>query len=272
MNFNIKDVVLKATQYESGYVNDKDDYVISASMIGKEPLQNYLSIVNGVVHNEEIDDTTLGSVFHIGMEIIMLNKLNKNDGSGIRGIEKSWDWKLSNGWILSGTADLVTTDEHGAYSIHDYKLSKSYTLKMLKKEINTHTYTKQLQILETLMKLDKNRSELEVKLIVEFFAKDAKAIENEPTHTSLIVPNKQGTEEMNAVDTTLNEVLDITNSLQSYIETGQIPPKCTDVWPRNVKGKIINTKCALYCSHGKAGLCPHFDPIGRREVERLSSW
>lgn len=276
MNF-IKDTVLAATAYVSGYVNEDDDYVISASMVAKEPLQNYLSIVHGKIHTEEIDDTTLGSVFHRGMEEIMKDKLiddNKKGKHQIVGIEHSMHVKLSNGWVLSGTADLVTEPEPKHFRMHDHKLSKSYALKMIKKDLNKHDYTKQLQVLDALFRETSNPGEIvgDIDLCIEFFAKDAKAIEFEKSHTTVKAPNKRGTEDMSATEVVFGEVVAITDSLQSYIETGTIPPMCSDRWPRNVKGKVIPTKCALYCSHGKAGLCPHYKNSDRTNIDMIVNW
>ncbi len=276
MNFELKKLILEATEYVSGYVNEDDNYVISASMIGKDPLQNYLSIVHGKIHTEEIDDTTLGSVFHRGMEEIVLDKM-KVDAAVNNNVktEHPMSWILNNGWVLSGTADLVVNHGGGKFSIHDHKLSKMYAKKMMKKELHTHDYTKQVQALEALFRVTMGGiAEItgDVDLFVEFFAKDAKAIEFEPTHETIKMPNKRGTEETNGTDVTLMSIVEITDSLQAYIEAGEVPPQCKDLWWRVHKTKRIPTKCALYCSHGKAGLCPHYNPSTRTEVERLTNW
>ena len=274
--FNLKKILLHATEYKSGYVNDEDKYVISASMVAKEPLQNYLSIIHGKVHELEINDATLGSIFHKGMEQIVRDHWEYNDEKkNIIGIERSLYKELTNGWILSGTADLMINNGNGKFTIRDYKLSKTYALKMIKKNISTHDYTKQLQVLEALFRNNDNDKsydviEGDIELIVDFFAKDAKAIEMEPTYTPLTVPNKRGTEDMNATEVTFAEIIQITDSLQGYLESGTIPSACKDVWWRNVKGKNIPTRCALYCSH--KDICPHYDNSKRDQINRLSNW
>lgn len=276
MNF-LKNTVLEATRYVSGFVNEDDDYVISASMLGKEPLQNYLSIIHGKIHTEEIDDTTLGSVFHRGMEEIMKDKLKEDTQNGdhnIVGVEQSMYVKLSNGWILSGTADLITEESENVFGIHDYKLSKSYALKMLKKDLHSHDYTKQLQALDALFvnSLRNHSDPVTTNLYIEFFVKDAKAIEKETSHTTITAPSKAKGEGMDPAEMVFQEVVQITDSLQSYIESAQVPPMCEDRWPRNVKGKVIPTKCALYCSHGKAGLCPHYKNSERTNIDMIANW
>jgi len=102
--------------------------------------------------------------------------------------------------------------------------------------------------------------------------KDSKAPEYEPIHKPTQVPNKIGTEDMNSTEVTLAEVVAITDSLQTYIESGQIPPQCSDVWIRNVKGKSVRTRCEFYCSHGKAGLCPHYQRSDIMQVQNKIDW
>ena len=276
MAFDLKQMILDGTQYVSGYVNKDDDYVISASMVANDPLQNYLAIVHGKPTETEINDATLGTIFHRGMEQIVLDEMAK-ENNAIVGAEVSMHTKLANGWVLSGTADLITTNIVDHVEIHDYKLTKNYTRKMMDKEINTHGYTKQLQVLDALV--HENMGEIgiggingDIALIADFFLKDSKAINHESTHNPLQAPNKVGTEDMNATEVLFGEVITITNSLQSYIESGQVPPQCQDTWPRSVKGKVVHTRCELYCSHGKAGNCPHYKPSTGQTVNRLVNW
>ena len=275
----VKNMVLEATQYTSGYINKDDDYVISASMVGKEPLQNYLSIVHGKVADTEIGDNTLGSVFHEGMEQIATRKyiddIGETGRSNIWGIEKSLHHKLSNGWVLSGTADLILIDEESNIEVHDYKLTKSYAHAMFLKEKFSHDYTKQLQVLDALMREGEDRPQSingTTSLIIDYFVKDAKAINYETSHRPEPAPPKIGTSDIRPAEATLLEVVAITDSLQGYIEAGQVPPECKDKWPRNVKGTVVNTKCALYCSHGKASLCPYYNPTTREAVNKLANW
>ena len=77
MAFDLKKLIVDGTQYESGYVNEDDDYVISASMVGKDPLQNYLSIIHGKTAENEVTDATLGTVFHRGMEELVKENMKK---------------------------------------------------------------------------------------------------------------------------------------------------------------------------------------------------
>jgi hypothetical protein len=281
MAFDLKKLILEGTQYVSGYENENDDYVISASMVGNDHLQNYLSIIHGKPPEKEITDATLGTIFHRGMDSIVKEKMAKNYTEGeeldIIGSEVPMHVKLSNDWILSGTADLIVRSGTNRFEIHDYKLTKNYTRKMMKKNINTHSYTKQLNILNALFR--ENMAGFGVRkilgditLVADFFLKDSKAIEFEPVHNPLVAPNTWGTKEINATETILKEVVEITDELQKYIESGEVPPKCADTWERYLKGKRIQARCALYCSHGREGLCPYYSPTTRETVDRLTDW
>ncbi len=274
--YDLKKMVLDATAYVSGYINKDDKYVISASMVGKEILQNYLSILHGKIESSEISDMTLGSVFHKGMEDIARDKqledVGEKDSSTIWGIEHSMYVDLPNGWVLSGTADLITEPTPGNFEIRDYKLTKSFSHKKFLEDKYNSDYTTQLQVLEALFREGNNRPEVieNVDLICDFFVKDAKAINYELTHRPEYIPRKKGTEDMRAAEVTLAEVVAITDSLQAYLESGEIPPECTDKWKRNIKGNIINTKCAFWCSHNKH--CPYYDPSTRSSVNKLVGW
>ena len=268
MTFNTEKAILAQTKYKRGFTPPDDAYVISASMIAKDPLQNYLTILYGSQEEKTISDSVLGSVFHKGLEQIILAEKEKNTDEHVL-IEHTMHKKLANGWYLSGTADLIIRRPDGTSDIEDHKLTKTYALKMIKKDLNTHDYTVQLQALDLLnwnenpFKVDER---LQSTLKINVFCKDAKAIDKEPTFTPVTAPN---TDLQNFED----NVIAITDSLQAYIEEGEIPKKCEDTWIRKLKnGKTIETKCALYCSHGRAGNCMYYKPDTRESVNLLTNW
>jgi len=261
MPFNLEQEILDATKYVSGYVNEDDKYVISASMLGKEPLENYLSIIYGKGEDVALNDATLGTVFHKGMECYMQEKIT-SEGSNIPMFtEHSMYHELPNGWILSGTADLIVEAEPQHFEIHDYKLTKNYTVKMFDKEPN-HTYKKQMHVLCYL--LEKGNPDAEkITPFVDFFLKDSKAINKEP-----ILVQKEV--EVNDMDIFEEEVIAITNELQEYIESGTVPPKCQDTWPRKANGKLVHTKCEIYCAHKNH--CPHYNKSDIMIASDLANW
>ena len=271
MNYNTEKAILAQTKYKRGFEPPEDAYVISASMIAKDPLQNYLSILHGTQTEDVISDSTLGTVFHKGMQVVINDNIREkgiNPDEHIL-VEHTMHKELKNGWFLSGTADLIIRRTDGTSDIEDHKLTKSYALKMIKKDLNNHDYTVQLQALD-LLNWNENPYPVEKKLqstlVINVFCKDAKAIDKEPTFTPVTAPN---TELQNFEE----RVVEITASLQAYIEEGEIPPICEDVWLRKLKnGTTIPTKCVLYCSMGKAGHCPYYKPTTRESVARLTNW
>lgn len=262
MNFILEDAILNQTQYKSGYDNKEDKYVLSASMVGNPTLQNYLSIVNDNSFESAIADTTLGTIFHKGMEVIIKDEEEVENKGAVS--ELSMFFELKNGWIISGTADLVHYDLEDSIAIRDYKLTKSYALKKMKENLNGHQYAKQLQTLEFLYKKTM-RSDITINLFCDVFIKDAKAIEYEKTYTAVQIPNK-------SIEASEEDLLRQTTQLQEAIESGTIPDMCPDVWVRKIKGVTIPTKCAFWCSHGKAGTCPYYNPRTRTNAERLLNW
>ena len=111
-----------------------------------------------------------------------------------------------------------------------------------------------------------------IELVLDFFLKDAKAVNFEPSYQPTVVPSLLHGGNISFMESFEQEIVEKTNALQAYIELGEVPPQCQDLWLRNVKGTVIPTKCALYCSHGKAGLCPHYSPTTRTTVNRLADW
>ncbi len=266
MSFELEKEILNATKYVSGYINEDDKYVLSASMIGKEPLENYLSIIYGKEPETILSDATLGTILHKGMETIMQSRMK--DNKNILCTEYSMYMNLPNGWVISGTADLITEPTVYNYEVHDYKFTKNYTVKMYDKESTTHAYSKQLDVLNLLWSkglLKEHGQKTTVVSVLDFFLKDSKAINKEP----ILVQRKREAPDKEKL---LEELTNITNELQEYIESGTVPPKCEDLWSRKVNGKLIPTKCALYCSHGKAGNCPYYQPSDIMAVQSLANW
>jgi hypothetical protein len=228
-------------------------------MIGSELLQNYLRIINEPVQEKQLRDTTLGTIFHIGMA-----EIAKNFYERVVYTEYSMNTKLSNGWVVSGTADLIVHFEN-YIEIHDYKLAKKYTAKMVKQDIKMgkeHSYALQLQTLHYLWNR-KNSKYLDNKLFIDFFLKDTKIQDQEKVLEQVEIEPKAN-EDMEEI------LLQKTNELQSYIEEGKIPPKCTYTWPRSVKGRLVQFKCAYYCSQSE--VCPYYDSLGNNTMIDFANW
>lgn len=266
---NLEKIILEGTKYDGLRENP---YTFSASMSGNTMLQNYLIIVHGSIESTRIGDNTLGSVFHRGMEeIIIEHALVQSDTTLFFRVEEKASKTLSNGWVISGTADLViykkviNSDKEFIDSIHDYKLVKQYAVKKILENPAGHHYAKQLHINRWIR--DKA---IAANLYIETFAKDANALVMEPTYQQIEVKP----EPMNNTQIYLEEV---TTQLQEWIESGEIPPKCDDLWLRKLNKTsttVIPSRCMFYCAHGKAGLCPHYKPeqTSRNVAAIVSNW
>ncbi len=264
----LPNLMLKATEYSN---RSDNPYTFTASMYGNEVLQNYLTVVNGTFPTQKIDDTTIGGIFHRGMEEIIRETIADHGREGLHvSPEQNLQYTLPNGWTLSGTADLKIYDTNEQImEIHDFKLTKMYAIGKIREDLMNHNYTKQLQIL---MYLDWKQEHGDpnynpkYELVIDAFAKDAKAIQNEEVHHAISAPVIE-------LGQLKQELLRKTDELQQYIESGEIPPACEDLWPRRMRnGTTINTKCTYYCSHGKSGKCPYFNPNTRQTVARVSNW
>jgi len=249
MSINIEEMIINETQYEPTIIDEKS-YHISASMIGKDPLQNFLTIVHGRTNRTRFDDATFGTVFHKGLEAIFKDKdYMETEHSMIR--------RLNDDWVITGTADLMIYNENDSNcrEIHDFKTAKNYTVKMFEKEASSHQYTKQLNTLAWIWSDDP------VDLYVDFFIKDAQMIKAEPVFKQVKVPYYNIKEELEQV----------TSELQEHIENGTIPEKCQDTWIRKTKDKVIPMKCEFYCDHGKNGVCPYYKQSVHKSANKIAS-
>ena len=263
----VKKVMLEGTKYSN---KSKNPYTITASMIGNDLLQNYLTVINGSQPTKKIDDTVLGSVFHRGMEEIIKEKLNGDSGGVTRDLsistEQNLQHDLPNGWTVSGTADLKLVVLGSAHkSIRDFKLTKMYAINKIRENLAEHNYTSQLNVLKWLDSKDYTGIG-SYTLIIDAFAKDTKAVNGEEVHNPIEAPQKHN-------DVIEAELLQITNLLQQHVESGEIPDQCEELWIRRMRnGTSIPTRCAYYCAHGKSGKCPYYNPTTRETAARVSNW
>ena len=262
MAFNLEEEILKVTEYKSRYEARDNEYVISASMIGNEMLQNYLSIVFGKQKQKQITDPTLGTIFHKGMDTL----IQPYNGNIRIQKEQSMSIKLKNDWILSGTADLIVKKDKD-YEIHDYKFAKTYTMKMFKKDITNHNYTKQLIALKYLLLriLEKNSDYINsMDLYCDFFLKDASMMKGEKILHQIKIP------EESIKITFARDLINQTNELQKYIEEGKTPPKCKDTWIRKIGGRTVHSRCQYYCSQAENR--PYYDTMNATTMIDMANW
>ncbi len=263
----VKQTIIEGTQYKNA-ARDENPLYISASMIGSNELQNFLTIVNEPIAETDITDATLGTILHKGMEAYVLEQTKKSTEPPL--VEFSMKMILNNGWLLTGTADLITKVSNDHYIIHDYKFVKSYALKMYRedKQKAKHSYTLQMNALKLLFKNYMNSlgyENIRIDIQIHYFLKDANKMKDEPSY-EIVYPPELSSEEM------IDIVVEKTNSLNEYIINGEVPPECSDQdkWFRKVKGTAVPTRCMKYCSQGKAGNCKYYNPLGYHSIQNLA--
>ena len=272
----IEKAILKYTEYESGYTPEDGEKVLTASMIGGEPLQNFLTVKHGKDisrSNEKINDSTVGTLCHSGLEKIWgsLDKLPE----GVKVYtERNMHMKLPNNWVLSGTADVIIRDSvKKTVLIGDYKVVKIYRFldpksKNIKKDFSDDQYATQLNVLSLLFMNDEANKDFKPprKYILPLF-KDANALKGEFTWNPIEIPKLKKREVINenlevvkadGDEALLIEIKAEMARIDKHLENGTMPDKCDNLWWGYHNKKKIPKRCVFYCDHGKEGRCPHY--------------
>lgn len=243
----ITSTLVNGTQYTGNKTAGIKQF--SGSMVGNTVLQNYLKFVNGSAEKSTFEATTFGSIFHVGAETIFSNL--KDDE--IR-VEISLKVPLSNGWIISGTMDLVL-DKYKM--IVDWKTTTATTIKKVRSEGKNNGYALQQAVYKWLFwkefgieygcalgMVDKGHS----------YYKD-----NKNQMLELIEIETHSLEDIEAI------LYEKTNELDEYIDLGQEPDECSmnEKWPYARKGqKAKMMKCIHYCDQNVN--CKHYSPYSAK--------
>lgn len=235
----IRSTILDAIQYSGNKEPGKKKF--SASMTGNTTLMNYLFYKNGSTDSNKIDVSEMGSVGHIGTEIIFGKKENCSVEYPLK------EYTLSNGWIITGTADLLIHDlEQGV----DWKWSTSTTISKAKKEGKYNGYSIQQAVYRFLYYKETGKL---YKMGLGIWDKG----------NSHFKDNKNEVLELIQLDLmSIEEIEDLllrkTNELQEYIDLDQEPAECNseEKWLYRRKGKPTRPmRCLYYCS--QAANCKH---------------
>jgi len=243
----IKQTILEATRYK----REAGELKFSASMMGNTTLQNYLAVIHGAVDSTEIGQSTIGSITHLGMEKMLIDKGFESQ------VEATIYYEREDGWKVSATVDYY--DETGDIPvIRDWKLTKLYAGKSVKKDLN-HGYRLQVNVARHILKKS-NRGIINMAL--NMFYKDANPLNNELAYEEIKIAPIEDIEQQ--IDKKIEE-------LKSYIDSGETPPECSveDQWIRRTKsGGVVKSRCTLYCSHNFA--CPYYNSPSTKTA--VSNW
>ncbi len=262
MNY-IDEMILDATRYESGSKDNipENALFLSASMLGNEPLQNYLRTIHGNTEQEKVEDNTLGSVLHLGMEQVVLKSKDKILDKALSvETEKPMHIQITDDWFFTGTADLVI-EMHDIVYIHDYKFVKAYSLTKYNeqlKDIDTdyHQYVYQMNGLRYLAQ--QYYPEKDIFTQLDFFIRDANKLKGESVHESPVIPYIGNIEDI--IKTKISD-------LDKAIKNLEVPPICSDLWARKIKGKFIpDVRCQFYCD--QKNNCPYYKNKGKHGFDK----
>ncbi len=208
---------------------------ISASQCGAPLLQLYLSQTCSVVDGpNSFSKATIGSIAHRGMEELIV-------GDHILR-EQPMEGMLANGWKITGTSDAIDTENR---VVIDYKFEMNYAYQMHKKDGPDASYNMQGACYSWLHTGDYD-------FHIMSFITDHSPIK--PAHPAEAI---QVTHVPIYDNATFGQMmLEKTDELQGYIDTGDTPPECEDLWWRVVNGKKVKTRCMHYCKY--KDVCPYY--------------
>jgi len=220
----------------------KLNYSVSASKIGGDLLPIWLSKKFDKDPSSQIGVAYQGSAFHRGMEEEMNDK-KKLTGTRYD-VEIGGAKTLSNGWLVTGTADVL---DNTLSNIHDYKTTSNSGYNNMKKAARDKTSQLAIQG-GTLQWLNDTTGDF----FAEVFIRDWKPWRKDhpaSAYQQLPVETYAG----NQIEIFL---LAKTDELQGYLDADTPPPECDNVMWMIYEGNKIKLKCEYYCDYKSN--CPSY--------------
>jgi len=222
------------------YDRKSEKYTLSASLIADDILQIWHEQQGTEPNAFELNDATLGSILHLGLELVF-SQANKSFT-----IEQRFS-KMIGKWTISGKIDLLDTERN---TIYDFKSAKNYSRKSLKKEGRFHRYAIQLAIYNWLL-----GGGYIAKIL--WIMKDSNALNLEPTFVEEEI-------EIMAASEIEDYIKSKTDSLEFY--GNEMPDVCSDLWARKVNGALVNSRCLCYCKYSNS--CKYNKPTLKGSIAR----
>ena len=236
----IEDTLVKAAAYSGNMDAKKKE--ISASQLGNDDLQIYLKYMNGGKDSNEFGANTFGSIYHLGAEEAFKDIPNSET-------EVSMRYKLSNGWTLTGTVDLLL---HAFKIIADHKTTTSGSIASTVKDGRNGGYALQMGAYKLLLKKNHNLDDYTAILPM---------VDKSFSHFK---PNKYDQltfveAETYSIEDIEQMAIDKTNKIQEYIDFEIVPPVCKNRFPFKPRGSKTTKpmRCLHYCD--QADNCKHFN-------------
>ena len=217
-------------------------YSVSASKIGGDLLPIWLSKKYAAKKSSVIGLNYQGSAFHMGMEEKLGNDYSMEDYL----VEVPLKRELSNGWIVTGTADVLNDLEE---TVYDYKTTSASGYKNMRKAAKD--IMSQLSIQGTTLAW--LRGYKDPKFYAEVFIRDFKPWRKDhPASAYQELPV-----DIFSMDQIEQYLINKTNKLQKFIDDDVAPPECKDVMFMMYEGERIKLKCQYYCDYSDH--CPYFN-------------
>ena len=233
----IEKTLVEAAKYSGNQEPGKKQ--ISASQLGDDDLQLYLKYMHGGKDSETFEANTFGSIYHLGAAEAFKDVEDTE-------VESPLSYMLPNGWLVTGSMDLIL---HKFKIIADHKTTTATTITNVIKDGKNAGYSLQMGAYKLLVAKNYGHTDYEAVLPVvdktfSYFKKANKY--NQLTFINVETYSLEDIEQM---------LIDKTNRLQDYIDLGQEPPECSNVFPYSPgKGqRMKRMRCIHYCD--QAGNC-----------------
>ena len=246
-------VLLNSTEYSGN--KEPQAKIYSASSLGSDTLQSYLSWKYGRSEKLSFQANTIGTIYQLGCDVAFNSNIDLVDNETPRYTSAyRMTYELPNGWIISGETDQI---DKKYKVIFDNKVISSYAYKEIMKNSPDHDYNLQQAVYQFL--LEKNTGS-RYEAVLSIVNKGGAAIRND-IYTTLHL-------DTHTADIIEAALIAETDTLQYYIDNDAIPPQCNTL--KYGKTKDISNRCALYCSHNHH--CPYYSDYKKEKdiVSKLS--
>ncbi len=225
----IEKVLVNAAKYSGNQESRRKQ--LSASQLGNDDLQIYLKYMHGGKDSSQFEANTFGSIYHLGAEKAF-EEIEDTE------TELSLSHMLSNGWLITGTLDLIW---HKYKILADHKTTTSTSIASTVKDGKHSGYGLQMAVYQWLLWKEQglNGYSAILPMIDKSFSYFKKNKYNQLTFIEIDTHSLEDTEAL---------LLEKTNRIQEYINLGQEPAECANLFWFGEKGKKKKRmRCIHYC-------------------------
>lgn len=256
-------MLLKGTKYTGNQESYKK--VFSASMLGNDPLQNYLKYMYGGKDSTQFEANTFGSVYQLGVDMAAdkWNSMNSPEMQYINALRLQSKLEGTD-WIISGEMDQLDMKN---YVIFDNKVTTATTLGKIKSEGKNHSYALQLGVYKWLLYQDEVNRGIKPNEYTGVLAVVDKGFSyfktNKYNQLTFVEVETYSVEDIGVM---LKETID---TLQDYIDLEQEPGECKNKFPYKAKGQKVAKpmRCIHYCDFAEH--CKYFRTDGPAAIKEL---